>query len=121
MPKVGSCYSRTSSKKTIDLSGTEIGDSLCMFGLRLAKTPPKDIFDGADWVQDNDNDKCKGLQSSMITEAWTGAYMYFGAPWKRTATFADYLSDSKKPAMKHGPKSTSTKIWKLSAATKTMN
>jgi hypothetical protein len=91
-------------EKTIDLSGTEIGDSLCMFGLRLAKTPPKDIFDGADWVQDNDNDKCKGLQSSMITEAWTGAYMYFGAPWKRTATFADYLSDSKKPAMKHGPK-----------------
>lgn len=78
-----------------DLSGTEKGDSLCMFGLRLAMTPPRDIFDGADWIRGN---RPTGLQSNMITEAWTGAYMYFGAPWKRTATFADYLSDSKKPA-----------------------
>ncbi len=31
-----------------DLSGTETGDRLCMFGLRLAKTPPKEVFDGAD-------------------------------------------------------------------------
>ncbi len=92
-------------ENTTDLSGTEKGELLCMFGLRLAKTPPKDIFDGADWVQGND--KTVGLQSNMITEAWTGAYLYFGAPWKRTATFADYLSDSKKPAKesteKHGP------------------
>ncbi len=81
-----------------DLSGTESGDRLCMFGLRLAKTPPKDVFDGADWVVFKGENK--GLQSNMITEAWTGAYMYFGAPWKKTSTFAEYLSDAKKPATK---------------------
>ncbi len=85
-----------------DLSGTETGDRLCMFGLRLAKTPPKDVFDGADWVLANDENK--GLQSNMITEAWTGAYLYFGAPWKRTATFAEYLSDAKKPAISDAKK-----------------
>ncbi len=69
-----------------------------MFGLRLAKTPPKDVFDGANWVVFKGGNK--GLHSNMITEAWTGAYMYFGAPWKKTSTFAEYLSDAKKPATK---------------------
>ncbi len=73
-----------------------------MFGLRLAKTPPREVFDGADWVLSNDENK--GLQSNSITEAWTGAYMYFGAPWKQTTTFAEYLSDEKQQAKKEPTK-----------------
>ncbi len=32
-----------------------------------------------------------GLQSSLVTEAWTGAYLYFGAPWKQEDNFYHYL------------------------------
>mgnify|MGYP000662507752 CR=1 FL=1 len=67
-----------------------------------SQTPPREVFDGADWVLSNDENK--GLQSNSITEAWTGAYMYFGAPWKRTTTFAEYLSDEKQQAKKQPTK-----------------
>jgi hypothetical protein len=32
-----------------------------------------------------------GLQSGLLTDAWTGAYIYFGAQWKQENSFRDYL------------------------------
>lgn len=82
---------------TTDISRS-MGDTLCMFGLRLAKTPPKDIFAAPEWIL---RDQVKiGLRSTALAEAWTGAYMYFGAPWKTSATFPDYLSNNTPPTAK---------------------
>jgi hypothetical protein len=80
---------------TTDLS-QELGNKLSVFGLRLAMTAPNDLFNEGDWVIVDDEKS--GLQSHAITEAWTGAYLYFGAPWKNIATFPDYMSDKKLPA-----------------------
>jgi hypothetical protein len=50
------------------------------FGIRLGWTDPKALFDKGTW-------KNNGLHDRMDTCAWTGAYLYFGAPWKNTKSW----------------------------------
>ena len=77
-------------QETSDLAKSTRGSKLRIFGLRLAKTPPKTIFEGADWV--THEGETVGLQSGLLTDAWTGAYIYFGAYWKQEDRFQDYLA-----------------------------
>ncbi len=72
-----------------ELARSTKGHKLRIFGIRLAKTAPKTIFADAEWVEKEGQPI--GLQSSLVTEAWTGAYLYFGAPWKTKDSFRDYL------------------------------
>jgi hypothetical protein len=53
-------------------------------------TSPKIIFEGVDWVKQEG--ETLGLQSGLLTDAWTGAYIYFGAHWKQEDSFQDYLA-----------------------------
>lgn len=62
--------SQTVISKSID------GEMIRNFGVRLGKTDPKSLFDAGTW-------KNNGLYDRMDTCAWTGAYLYFGAPWKK--------------------------------------
>jgi hypothetical protein len=78
-----------------DLAKSPKGASLRIFGLRLALTEPKGLFEGAEWVVQEE--ETIGLQSSLLTEAWTGAYAYFGAPWKQVDSFTEYLAPPGKP------------------------
>ena len=73
-----------------DLAKSPKGEKLHTFGLRLAMTAPKSIFEGGDWV--TEEGETIGLQSGLMTEAWTGAYIYFGAHWKQEDLFLDYLA-----------------------------
>ena len=77
-------------QESSDLAKSPKGGKLRIFGLRLAMTSPKIIFEGADWVKQEG--KTLGLQSGLLTEAWTGAYIYFGAYWKQEDSFQDYLA-----------------------------
>ena len=78
-----------------DMDKSPKGASLRIFGLRLALTEPKGLFEGAEWVVQEE--ETIGLQSSLLTEAWTGASAYFGAPWKQVDSFTEYLAPPGKP------------------------
>ena len=81
---------------TTDLATSPKGATLRVFGLRLALTAPKVIFEGAEWVVKAG--ETIGLQSGLVTDAWTGAYLYFGAPWKQVESFKEYLEPPGKPS-----------------------
>jgi hypothetical protein len=72
-------------QESSDLAKSPKGGKLRIFGLRLAMTSPKIIFEGADWVKQEG--ETIGLQSGLLTDAWTGAYIYFGAHWKQENSF----------------------------------
>ena len=78
-----------------DLAKSSKVARLRIFGLRLALTEPKGLFEGAEWVVYEE--ETIGLQSSLLTDAWTGAYVYFGAPWKQVDSFTEYLAPPGKP------------------------
>jgi hypothetical protein len=77
-------------QESSDLAKSPEGGKLRIFGLQLAVTSPKIIFEGADWVKQEG--ETLGLQSGHLTDAWTGAYIYFGAHWKQENSFRDYLA-----------------------------
>jgi hypothetical protein len=77
-------------QESSDLAKSPKGGKLRIFGLRLAMTSPNIIFEGADWVKQEG--ETLGLQSGLLTDAWTGAYIYFGAHWKQENSFRDYLA-----------------------------
>jgi hypothetical protein len=64
-------------QESSDLAKSPKGGKLRIFGLQLAMMSPKIIFEGADWVKQEG--ETLGLQSGLLTDAWTGAYIYFGA------------------------------------------
>jgi hypothetical protein len=106
-------------QETSDLAKSPKGEKLRTFGLRLAMTAPKSIFEGGDWI--TDEDETIGLQSGLMTDAWTGAYMYFGAHWKQEDLFRDYLAPPGKMQAKsslktHSPFSASTALKKTQDA-----
>ena len=63
-----------------DIAKSIDGEIIRNFGVRLGKTDPKSLFDEGTW-------KHNGLYDRMDTCAWTGAYLYFGAPWKNATTW----------------------------------
>jgi hypothetical protein len=81
-----------------DLAKSPKGGKLRIFGLRLAMTSPQIIFEGANWVKQDG--ETLGLQSGLLTDAWMGAYIYFGAHWKQEDSFRDYLAPPGKPKAK---------------------
>ncbi len=85
-------------QESSDLAKSPKGGKLRIFGLRLAMTSPKIIFEGADWVKQEG--ETLGLQSGLLPEAWTGAYIYFGAYWKQEDSFQDYLAPPGKTKVK---------------------
>ena len=56
--------------ESMDLAESPKGQKLCTFGLQLAFTAPTIIFEDAEWIVKNGG--TTGLQSVLVTDAWTG-------------------------------------------------
>jgi hypothetical protein len=67
-------------KESTKLSGSIDGEMIRNFGVRLGLTDPKVLFEEGTW-------RNNGLNDRMDTCAWTGAYLYFGAPWKNAESW----------------------------------
>jgi hypothetical protein len=74
-----------------DLAKSIKGETMRIFGIRLALTDPKLVFLVADGVW-----KDNGLIDRLDTSAWTGAYTYFGAVWPHAESWDSF--DVKKAA-----------------------
>ena len=71
-----------------DLAQSDIGVEFMSFAVQLTLTAPHKLFiSEAQW------DK-HGLRATATTNAWTGAYIYFGAPWKQHTTFREYYENT---------------------------